>query len=159
MPFSIIYDDITNLKVDAIVNAANQGLKMGSGVCGAIFRAAGADKLQDACANLAPIQTGSAVITKGFNLLAKYIIHTVGPIYHDGNHNEEKLLYNAYRNSLICAIENDCKSIAFPLISSGSYGYPKEDALRIAETAIHDFMLIHDIDVFLVIFNNDTQQS
>ena len=92
MPFTIIRNDITKLRVDAIVNAANTSLLMGGGVCGAIFSAAGVDKLQRACAELAPIKTGEAGITKGFNLPAKYVIHAAGPVYRDGNHNEEELL-------------------------------------------------------------------
>jgi len=124
------------MKVDAIVNAANAALKMGDGVCGAIFRAAGEYELQTACDKLAPIKTGEAVITKGFRLDAKYIIHTAGPVYCDGKHGEEELLRSCYTNSLKLAIENGCKSIAFPLISSGIYGYPKIEALRVATAAI-----------------------
>jgi len=158
MLLNIIYGDITKLKVDAIVNAANTMLKRGSGVCGAIFEAAGVDKLQVACDNLAPIQTGEAVLTHGFELPAKYIIHTVGPVYHNGKQNEEKLLYTAYINSLKCANENNCKSVAFPLISSGSYGYPKEEALQVAKAAIGDFTTTYDIEVFLVLFETDSTE-
>jgi len=155
MPFAIIRNDITKLRVDAIVNAANTSLRMGGGVCGAIFSAAGADKLQKACNNLAPIKTGEAVITNGFNLPAKYIIHTAGPIYNDGRHGEEALLRACYINSLNLALKNKCKSIAFPLISSGIYGYPKADALRIAVNAIREFIGSdkHDTDVSLVVFD------
>ena len=140
MPFTIIRNDITKLRVDAIVNAANTDLAQGGGVCGAIFKAAGARELQVACDKLAPIKTGEAVVTPGFNLPAKFVIHTAGPVYRDGKHEEEKLLREAYTNSLKCAVENKCESIAFPLISSGIYGYPKADALRVATAAIRDFI-------------------
>jgi O-acetyl-ADP-ribose deacetylase len=153
MPFTIIRHDITNMHVDAIVNAANTALQMGGGVCGAIFQAAGADQLQAACNQLAPIQTGEAVITPGFRLAAKYIIHTAGPIYHDGKHGEEELLRSCYTNSLKRALENGCRSVAFPLLSSGIYGYPKAEALQVATTAIQDFLDNHDMDVSLVVFD------
>jgi O-acetyl-ADP-ribose deacetylase (regulator of RNase III) len=143
------------MKVDAIVNAANTKLQMGGGVCGAIFNAAGADRLQAACDANAPIKTGEAVITQGFKLQAKYIIHTAGPVYKDGKHDEESLLHSCYINSLKRAIEHKCESIAFPLISSGIYGYPKADALRIATNAIRDFLDVHYIDVSLVVFDKD----
>ena len=153
MPFTIIRNDITKLKVDAIVNAANTELQMGGGVCGAIFAAAGADKLQNACDSLAPIKTGEAVITPGFNLPAKYIIHAAGPIYLDGNHGEEASLRSCYINSLKLATDYKCESVAFPLISSGIYGYPKADALKVAKNAICDYIADYDIDVFLVVFD------
>jgi O-acetyl-ADP-ribose deacetylase (regulator of RNase III) len=153
MPFTIIRNDITKLRVDAIVNAANTSLQMGGGVCGAVFSAAGADRLQAACDNLAPIKTGEAVITQGFNLPAKYIIHTAGPVYRGGNQGEEALLRSCYLNSLELAVKHDCESIAFPLISSGIYSYPKADALRVATDAIRDFISEHDIDVSLVVFD------
>lgn len=155
MPFSIIRNDITKLGVDAIVNAANTNLQMGGGVCGAIFSAAGADRLQAACDNLAPIKTGETVITKGFKLPAKYIIHTAGPVYRGGKQNEESLLRDCYINSLKLAVQHQCESIAFPLISSGIYGYPKRDALRIATDAIREFINEHDIDVSLVVFDKE----
>jgi len=141
------------MKVDAIVNAANTALQMGGGVCGAIFAAAGADRLQNACDILAPIQTGEAVITPGFDLSAKNIIHTAGPVYRDGNQGEEALLRSCYINSLDIAVKHKCKSIAFPLISSGIYGYPKAEALRVATNAISDFICENDVDVSLVVFD------
>ncbi len=154
MPFIIIRQDITKMKVDAIVNAANTELKMGGGVCGAIFRAAGAAKLQAACDKLAPIKTGEAVITQGFDLPAKFVIHTAGPVYNKRNPEEsEKLLRSAYTASLRVAIENECESIAFPLISSGIYGYPKDEALQVATSAIRNFLDEHDIEVNLVLFD------
>jgi len=128
---------------------------MGGGVCGAIFSAAGADMLQAACNNFAPIKTGEAVVTQGFNLPAKYIIHAAGPVYRGGNQDEEALLCSCYINSLELAVKLDCESIAFPLISSGIYGYPKADALRVATTAIRGFTSEHDIDISLVVFDKE----
>ena len=155
MSFTIVRNDITKMNADVIVNAANTELQMGGGVCGAIFRAAGAEKLQDACAKLAPIKTGDAVITKGFELAAKYVIHTAGPVYRGGTEGEEALLYSCYKNSLELAVKNSCESIAFPLISSGIYGYPKADAFRVAATAIREFISANDIDVYLIVFDRD----
>jgi len=157
MPFSIIRQDITRMKVDAIVNAANTALKMGGGVCGAIFAAAGARELQAACDKLAPIKTGEAVLTPGFNLPARYVIHAAGPVYcEDKKEESERLLRAAYINSLRLAVENKCESIAFPLISSGIYGYPKEEALKVAVAAIKDFLQEQDIDVTLVLFDKSS---
>ena len=153
MPFTIVRQDITKMEVDAIVNAANTELRMGGGVCGAIFSAAGASELQAACDGLAPIRTGEAVITPGFRLPAKYVIHTAGPVYRDGRSGEETLLRSAYINSLELAAEKGCESIAFPLISSGIYGYPKEEALRVATEAIRSFLETRDMDVFLAVFD------
>ena len=153
MPFTIVRQDITKMKVDAIVNAANTDLAMGGGVCGAIFKAAGASDMQSACAKLAPIQTGDAVITPGFSLPAKYVIHTAGPVYRGGKDGEEIQLRSCYINSLKRAVENQCESIAFPLISSGIYGYPKEEALAVATSAIQDFLADHDLDVYLAVFD------
>jgi O-acetyl-ADP-ribose deacetylase (regulator of RNase III)/transcriptional regulator with XRE-family HTH domain len=142
------------MKVDAIVNAANTDLQMGGGVCGAIFKAAGAAKLQAACDKLAPIKTGEAVITPGFDLPAKFVIHAAGPVYRYQNAEQsEKLLRSAYIESLRLAIENKCESIAFPLISSGIYGYPKDEALKVATSAIQDFLVNNDIDITLVVFD------
>lgn len=154
MPFTLVCQDITKMKVDAIVNAANTELQMGGGVCGAIFKAAGAAELQAACDKLAPIKTGEAVITPAFDLPAKYVIHTAGPIYKMQTPEEsEKLLRSAYLESLRLTVENECESIAFPLISSGIYGYPKEEALQVARKAIKDFLVEYDIDVSLVLFD------
>ena len=153
MPFNIVRCDITKLSVDVIVNAANTQLQMGGGVCGAIFAAAGADRLAEACDACAPIETGEAVITPGFDLPAKYIIHTAGPVYLDGKHSEEAQLRSCYINSLALAVEQNCESIAFPLISSGIYGYPKAEALRVAADAIRDFIDGYDIDAMLVVYD------
>ncbi|MCE5196043.1 MAG: macro domain-containing protein [Negativicutes bacterium] len=153
MPFSIVRQDITKMKVDAIVNAANTELRMGGGVCAAIFNTAGVSELQAVCNKRAPIQTGDAVITPGFKLPAKFIIQTAGPVYRGGKRGEEEQLRSCYLNSLKRAVENKCGSIAFPLISSGSYGYPKDKALRVAAGAIRDFLGEHDLQVYLVVFD------
>ncbi|MGI6783767.1 MAG: macro domain-containing protein [Aminivibrio sp.] len=153
MPFTIVRQDITKMEVDAIVNAANTELRQGGGVCGAIFSAAGAAELQATCDRLAPIKTGEAVITPGFRLPAKYVIHTAGPVYRDGRSGEEALLRSAYANSLKLAAEKGCGSIAFPLISSGIYGYPKNDALKVATEEIRTFLDSHDMDVYLAVFD------
>lgn len=142
------------MPVNAIVNAANPRLAMGGGVAGAIFRAAGADQLQEAANKVAPVETGHAAITPGFNLPAKYVIHAVGPIYRQVAPDQSRqLLRSAYTESLRLAVANHCQSIAFPLISSGIYGYPKEQALAIATAAITDFLINHEIDVYLTIFD------
>jgi len=151
MPLTIVNQDITTMTVDAIVNAANTALQMGGGVCGAIFSAAGASEMQEACDKLAPIRTGEAVVTPGFKLPAKFVIHTAGPVYCDGKRGEEQLLRAAYTNSLKRAVENGCGSVAFPLISSGIYGYPKEEALSVATSAIREFIDGRDIDVYLAV--------
>ena len=140
MPYTIIRQDITKMRVDAIVNAANTNLRQGGGVCGAIFQAAGAGSLRAACERLAPIAVGEAVITPGFGLPAKYIIHTAGPVYVDGRQGEEAQLKACYQSSLRLAAENGYESIAFPLISSGSFGYPKREALQAATAAIREFL-------------------
>lgn len=134
---------ITDLDTDAVVNAANDGLWAGSGVCGAIFSAAGYSKLQEACNKIGHCDTGSAVITPGFNLKAKYIIHAVGPVYKDGKHKEAELLYGAYYKSLELALENKCRSIGFPLLSAGVFGYPLQEAWQQALTACKDFLDKH----------------
>lgn len=154
MPFQIVKNNIVNMSVDAIVNAANSRLQMGSGVCGAIFDAAGPFELQHACDQIGYCATGDAVITPGFNLPARYIIHTVGPIWMGGKSNEESLLRSAYIRSLELAQQNNLRSIAFPLISSGVYGYPKAEALHVAMSAIQAFLLnADDMDVYLVVFD------
>ena len=155
MSFTIIRNDITKMQTDAIVNAANTELQMGGGVCGAIFKAAGVKELQAACNKLSPIQTGEAVITPGFALSAKHIVHTAGPVYRDGQHGEADLLRACYIHSLTVAAENGCESITFPLISSGIFGYPKKNALQMATQAIQDYLAEHDMDVYLAVFDKD----
>ena len=153
MALKFLQADITRLAVDAIVNAANTELLAGGGVCGAIFRAAGYRELQAACDELSPIQTGEAVITPGFNLPAKFVIHTAGPVWHGGQRGEENLLRACYVNSLKLAVEKNLSSVAFPLISSGIYGYPPNDALAVAVDEIKNFLKQHDIDVTLTLMN------
>ena len=123
---------ITKMNVDCIVNAANSQLRHGGGVCGAIFAEAGARELQTACDAIGYCPTGDAVITPGFRLKAKNIVHAVGPIWQGGNQNEEALLYSCYQNAIKVAADNGCHSMAFPLISSGIYGYPVKEAWRVA---------------------------
>lgn len=152
MPFFIVSEDITEMDVDVVVNAANTDLRMGSGVCGAIFHAAGKEQMEEACARLRPVNTGEAVITPGFNLPARYVIHTPGPIYRkDREAACQRQLRASYRNALSLAAENHCESIAFPLISSGAYGYPKEDALQVAVSAIREFLEVHELTVYLTL--------
>ena len=131
---------IVDADTDAVVNAANEGLWAGGGVCGAIFRAAGYDELEKACGRIGHCDTGSAVITPGFRLKARYIIHAVGPVWIDGLHGESGRLYDAYFNSLGLVAENDCTSVTFPLISAGIYGYPIVQAWQRALAACGDYL-------------------
>lgn len=135
---SCIQGSIVDQKTDAIVNAANKQLFGGSGVCGAIFDAAGYDEMTEACKKYGHCETGDAVITPGFKLPAKYVIHTVGPVYGE-NENDAELLRSCYWQSLNLAEEKSLSSIAFPLISTGIYGYPKEEAVQIAVDSIKEF--------------------
>ena len=149
---------ITDLDTDAIVNAANEGLWAGGGVCGAIFRSAGHDQLQRACNKIGHCPTGSAVITPGFHLKPKYIIHAVGPRWRDGKHKEPELLYSAYYKSLELALKNNCRSIGFPLISAGIFGYPLKGAWHQAITACVDFLDQHrkaSMEIVFAILSDD----
>ena len=157
----IIQVDITDLDSDAIVNAANSQLKEGGGVCGAIFTKAGAKKLQESCDEIGGCETGRATITPGFNLKAKHIIHAVGPIWHGGDANEAELLSGAYMSSLKLAKENGCRSIAFPLISSGIYGYPKKQAWKIAIQSCRDFLAENPdcpIEIMFAVLSDESKE-
>lgn len=140
----LVQGDITKLAVDAIVNAANSALAGGGGVDGAIHRAAGAAELHAACRALGGCETGDAKITPGFALPARHIIHTVGPVYGGGRHREAELLASCYRRSLEVAVENGLKSIAFPAISTGVYGYPFDAATEIAFRTTAEFLATHE---------------
>jgi O-acetyl-ADP-ribose deacetylase len=147
----LLKGDITSLPVDAIVNAANTTLLGGGGVDGAIHRAAGRELLEE-CRTLNGCKTGEAKITKGYNLPAKHVIHTVGPVWHGGSRNEEQLLRNAYHNSLKLAAQHHLKTIAFPNISTGVYGFPKDRAAEIAVNTIKEFCSSHPEALDEVIF-------
>lgn len=152
MPLEIVRNDITKIKVDAIVNSANPHAYIGDGVDSAIHRAAGPELLESRKA-IGDIAVGSAVATAAFNLKSKYVIHTVGPIWQGGTENEFDLAKQCYKNSLRVALDKGCTSIAFPLISTGAYGFPKPKALQIAISAISDFLLANDMKVILVVYD------
>jgi len=158
MQLKVYKGDITKLKVDAVVNAANSSLLGGGGVDGAIHRAAGPELLEE-CRNLHGAETGEAKITKGYKLPAKYVIHTVGPVWRGGSHGEPELLASCYRNSLMLWKENNLKSIAFPAVSTGIYGYPKKEAAEVAvRTILKETKGLGDeYEVYLVAFDTETE--
>lgn len=154
--------DITELDVDVVVNAANSQLLQGGGVCGAIFRKAGSKKLSMACDDIGGCETGNAVITPGFNLLANYIIHAVGPVWQGGDSREAELLYSTYKQSLILAKDKGCHSIAFPVISSGIYGYPKDEAWKIAVKACSDFIKDNSdyaVNIIFAVLSDESKET
>lgn len=154
MPFEIVRNNIVNMQVDAVVNSANPNPIIGSGVDSEIFKKAG-NELLAARQNIGSIEFGDARITPGFGLDAKYIIHTVGPIWEDGTHGEEMILSSSYRKCLALAKEYKCESIAFSLISTGNYGFPRPLALHIAINEISTFLLENDMHIYLVVFDRE----
>ena len=154
MPFEIVRNDIVNMQVDAVVNTANPNPVIGSGVDSGIHKKAGYELLT-ARQKIGCIDFGDVAITPGFGLDAKYVIHTVGPIWVDGNHGEEKILSSCYRKSLALAKEQGCESIAFPLIATGNYGFPKPLALQIAVREISSFLLENEMQIYLVVFGKE----
>jgi len=153
MPFEIIRNDITKVKADVIVNTANPRAVIGAGTDSAIYHAAGEKELLAERKKIGDIAPGQAVETPAFGLQAKYIIHTVGPVWIDGNHGERETLHSCYRNSLNLADKLKAESIAFPLIATGVYGFPKDEALNIALQEIGSFLLTHEMQVILVVFD------
>lgn len=157
MPFEIVRNDITKMAVDAIVNTANPEPVIGVGTDSMIHKAAGPALLK-ARQNIGSIEVGRASITPAYNLNAKYVIHAVGPEWIDGQQKEEMLLRSCYENALALAIRNDCRSIAFPLISTGNYGFPKDQALQIAISVFSTFLMEHEMQVYLVVFDRASFQ-
>ncbi len=158
MPFKIVRNDITKVKADVIVNTANPKPICGSGTDLAIYEAAGMEQLLADRAQIGKIARGEIAVTGAYNLNAKYIIHTVGPVWEDGDHYEFDILESCYRKSLQKAVELKCESIVFPLISTGVYGFPKDKALQIAVSVFSEFLLKNDIQIILVVFDKKSFQ-
>ncbi len=158
MPLHLIQGDITGVRVDAIVNAANSTLLGGGGVDGCIHRAAGPELLAE-CRTLGGCETGSAKVTRGYNLPCKYVIHAVGPVWLGGIRGERKQLTSCYTTALELAVERGCRTVAFPLISAGTFGYPRDRAIRVAGEAITGFLEDHDLDVWLVLYGDSAYRA
>lgn len=158
MPFKIVRNDITKVRADVIVNTANPNPICASGTDLAIYEAAGKEKLLEERASIGKIARGNVAVTGAYNLNAKYIIHTVGPVWEDGNNHEFEILESCYRKSLLKAVELNCESIAFPLISTGVYGFPKDKALQIAVSVFSEFLLENDMQIILVVFDKKSFQ-
>lgn len=156
MPFKIVRNDITKMQVDAIVNTANKEPLYSRGTDTAVYEAAGVDELLKARGKIGYLEEGDVAITPGFKLPSKYIIHAVSPLYIDSLHREEEKLRSCYEKSLQLAVENDCKSIAFPLIATGNFGYPKAEALEVALSVIHNFLMKKEMMIYLVVFDKES---
>ena len=155
MPFEIVRNDIVNMRVDAIVNTANPRARVGSGIDSAVHKKAG-PQLLEARKAIGEIGFGQAAVTPGFGLDANYVIHAVGPVWQDGTHGEEQLLRRCYDRALELALEYECGSVAFPLISAGNHGFPKKIALKVAIRAFGDFLMEHDMRIYLVVFGRES---
>ncbi|WP_037324725.1 macro domain-containing protein, partial [Ruminococcus flavefaciens] len=158
MPFKIIRNDITKVEADVIVNTANPEPVVGDGTDSAVYQAAGKENLLEERIKIGKLSPGQAAITPAFDISAKYIIHTVGPIWKDGKQGEDDILRSCYSNSLLLAEQVNAESIAFPLIATGVYGFPKNEALDIALSEIGKFLLTHDMEIILVVFDKESFQ-
>lgn len=156
MPFRIVRNDITQMQVDVIVNTANEEPIYSTGTDTAVYEAAGAEELLAARRKIGQLAEGEAAVTPGFRLPAKYIIHAVSPCYIDGNSGEEEKLRSCYEKSLQLALEYGCKSIAFPLIATGSFGYPKSEGMEIALQVVHKFLMKEEMTIYLVVFDQES---